>query len=126
MLRVITSNSPRSRSTFLPGRVWGRIHEGRIMRKAVLTAASLAILWLGGEAAAEQSGIAAVYSYRGGRTASGEHSNPGALTAAHRSLPFGSKVLVMKRRNGRTPACPRQRAAARNRFFRSVFSRRAG
>jgi rare lipoprotein A len=72
------------------------------MRKAIVTAASLAGLWLGGEAAAEQSGIAAVYSYRGGRTASGEHSNPGALTAAHRSLPFGSKVLVMNRRNGRT------------------------
>ena len=72
------------------------------MRKAVLAAAGLAGLWLGGEAAADQSGLATVYSYRGGRTASGEHSNPAALTAAHRSLPFGSKVQVTNRRNGRT------------------------
>jgi len=46
------------------------------------------------------SGIASVYS--GGRTASGEHMNSGAMTAAHRSLPFGTRVTVMNRRNGRT------------------------
>jgi rare lipoprotein A len=28
--------------------------------------------------------------------------NPGALTAAHRSLPFGTKVKVTNKRNGRT------------------------
>ena len=72
------------------------------MRKAMCAAAGLVTLWLAGEAAAEQSGLASIYSYRGGRTASGEHSNPVALTAAHRSLPFGSKVKVTNRRNGRT------------------------
>ncbi|TWG90113.1 rare lipoprotein A [Mesorhizobium sp. J18] len=28
--------------------------------------------------------------------------NPAALTAAHRSLPFGTKVKVTNRRNGKT------------------------
>jgi rare lipoprotein A len=50
---------------------------------------------------AGQNGMASVYSYRGSKTASGERSHPGALTAAHRSLPMGSKVRVTNRRNGR-------------------------
>jgi rare lipoprotein A len=50
-----------------------------------------------------QSGVASVYSTESGsRTASGARLNPGALTAAHRSLPFGSRVLVTNRRNGRS------------------------
>lgn len=36
------------------------------------------------------------------KTASGERSNPGALTAAHRSLPFGTKVKVENLKNGRS------------------------
>ncbi len=52
--------------------------------------------------AANQSGIASVYSYKTGRTASGEHVQPSGLTAAHRSLPFGTKVRVTNRRNGRS------------------------
>jgi rare lipoprotein A len=48
-----------------------------------------------------QSGMASVYSYRGGRTASGERMNPGSLIAAHRSLRFGTMVQVTNRRNGR-------------------------
>ena len=48
------------------------------------------------------SGIASVYSYSASRTASGEHFRPAALTAAHRSLPFGSKVRVTNRHNGRS------------------------
>jgi peptidoglycan lytic transglycosylase len=48
------------------------------------------------------AGIASVYSYKGGRTASGERSQPGGLTAAHRSLPFGTRVKVTNRRNGKT------------------------
>ena len=50
-----------------------------------------------------QSGVASVYSTESGsRTASGARLNPGALTAAHRSLPFGSRVRVTNRRNGRS------------------------
>ena len=35
------------------------------------------------------------------KTASGERMNPAALTAAHRTLPFGTKVNVVNQRNGR-------------------------
>ena len=48
-----------------------------------------------------QSGVAAVYAYKGSKTASGERSNPAALTAAHRTLPFGTKVRVTNKRNGK-------------------------
>jgi len=47
-----------------------------------------------------ESGMAAFYS--GGRTASGEITGPAGLTAAHRTLPFGTKVLVTNFRNGKT------------------------
>jgi len=53
-------------------------------------------------AANAQSGIASVYAYAGGRTASGEHASPNDMTAAHRSLPFGSTVRVTNLRNGRS------------------------
>jgi rare lipoprotein A len=50
-----------------------------------------------------QSGIASVYSTESGsHTASGTRLDPGALTAAHRSLPFGSRVRVTNRSNGRS------------------------
>ena len=49
-----------------------------------------------------QSGIASVYAYSGGKTASGEKAHPGRLTAAHRTLPFGTKVKVTNKRNGRS------------------------
>lgn len=45
------------------------------------------------------SGIASVY--HGGVTATGEHMNPNAMTAAHKTLPFGSMVTVINHRNGR-------------------------
>jgi rare lipoprotein A len=49
------------------------------------------------------SGMASYYgSEAGSRTASGAHFNPSAMTAAHRSLPFGTKVRVTNRRNGRS------------------------
>lgn len=50
-----------------------------------------------------QSGIASVYTTKHGtKTASGKRLNDGALTAAHRSLPFGTKVRVTNKRNGRS------------------------
>ena len=36
------------------------------------------------------------------KTASGEYANPAKLTAAHRSLKFGSKIEVKNMRNGKT------------------------
>jgi rare lipoprotein A len=52
--------------------------------------------------ASAESGIASVYAYAGGKTASGERANPHALTAAHRTLPFGTVVKVTNKRNGNT------------------------
>ena len=50
------------------------------------------------------TGIASYYGgkFHGKRTASGEVFNKNAMTAAHRSLPFGTKVKVTNLRNGRT------------------------
>jgi peptidoglycan lytic transglycosylase len=63
---------------------------GAVMMLAFLTAANA------------QSGIASVYAYSHGKTASGEPATPGALTAAHRTLPFGTHVRVTNKRNGRS------------------------
>ena len=49
-----------------------------------------------------QCGEASWYAMAGKRTASGEKANPNGFTAAHRSLPFGTKVRVTNRRNGRS------------------------
>src|SRR4029453_15347320 len=53
--------------------------------------------------AADRGGVASVYSTESGSgTASGQKLNPHALTAAHRTLPFGSKVKGTKKHNGRS------------------------
>lgn len=36
------------------------------------------------------------------QTASGESAHPGVLTAAHRTLAFGTRVQVTNKRNGKT------------------------
>jgi rare lipoprotein A len=68
-----------------------------IIRKLSLTIAlgSIAICPVHAE-----SGMASFYG--GGATASGVATRPAGLTAAHRSLPFGTHVLVTNMRNGRT------------------------
>jgi rare lipoprotein A len=70
-----------------------------------LTAAALLSVGLAGVANAvhaenDQVGIASIYS--GGRTANGEAAVPGRMTAAHRSLPFGTMVRVTNRDTGRS------------------------
>jgi rare lipoprotein A len=47
-----------------------------------------------------ESGLASFYG--GGRTASGEVTGPTGLTAAHRTLPFGTKVVVTNLRSGKS------------------------
>ena len=51
-------------------------------------------------AASAQSGVASIYS--GGLTANGEHASPGGLTAAHKTLPFGTMVRVTNQSTGRS------------------------
>ncbi|MGA7373819.1 MAG: septal ring lytic transglycosylase RlpA family protein [Methyloceanibacter sp.] len=53
---------------------------------------------------AAQAQVATYYGkeFAGQRTASGEKFNPGAMTAAHRTLPFGTRVRVTNSHNGRS------------------------
>ena len=51
-------------------------------------------------AASSGGGLASVYS--GGHTASGESMRAGGMTAAHRSLPFGTRVRVTNNHTGRS------------------------
>jgi rare lipoprotein A len=71
------------------------------MKAFILATAALAAVI--GSARAE-SGIASHYSTRelGTRTASGRALHDGALTAAHKALPFGSRVRVTNHANGRS------------------------
>ncbi|MBF2007734.1 MAG: septal ring lytic transglycosylase RlpA family protein [Chlorogloeopsis fritschii C42_A2020_084] len=57
-----------------------------------------------GQVLATFRGIASFYGYdfAGNRTATGERFNPEGMTAAHRSLPFGTRVRVTNTRNGRS------------------------
>jgi rare lipoprotein A len=50
------------------------------------------------------NGMASWYGpgFHGNRTANGERYNQNAMTAAHRSLPFGTRVRVTNLRNGRS------------------------
>ena len=53
--------------------------------------------------AANQTGVASVYSHESGSaTASGQTLDREAFTAAHRTLPFGTKVKVTNKSNGRS------------------------
>jgi rare lipoprotein A len=63
--------------------------------------AMCAVVCLGGAAQAE---VATYYGqeFAGKRTASGETFNPSAMTAAHRTLPFGTRVRVTNSQNGRS------------------------
>src|SRR6478752_1320122 len=79
-------------------KVWGTFGFGAVI-------AAAAISFSPQVRAAPQTGIASVYANGDGhawsKTANGERVNPGALTAAHRTLPFGTRVSVVNQRNGK-------------------------
>jgi rare lipoprotein A len=52
--------------------------------------------------AANASCGTASWYHEGARTANGEHYKPDGISAAHRTLPFGTRVLVTHKRSGRT------------------------
>lgn len=60
---------------------------------------TIILSWMAICSAHAESGLASFYG--GGRTASGEITRPAGLTAAHRTLPFGTNVLVTNVRNGK-------------------------
>jgi rare lipoprotein A len=76
------------------------------MRKIIATLLLLGLLspgWAAAQDSSSEHGIATVYAMKfvGRRTADGEHLDRVHLTAAHRTLPFGTMVEVINRHNGR-------------------------
>lgn len=71
-------------------------------RKSVSAVAIAAAILVFPTAAYAQCGGASWYGpgFNGKRAASGEVFNENAMTAAHRSLPFGTKVTVTDQRTG--------------------------
>lgn len=62
---------------------------------------AMAIALLPLPVSAGQSGIASVYNYSQAVACGGRY-NSNAMTAAHRSLPCGSRVKVTNKRNGKS------------------------
>jgi rare lipoprotein A len=75
-----------------------------MLKKSFATAAIVLVpaltLSLNQAAAKEGCGSASWYALTS-KTASGERMNPEKLTAAHRTLPFGTKLKVTNQKNGR-------------------------
>lgn len=67
------------------------------MRRLLLAAVAALVPMM----AKAESGIASHYTGYA-KTANGERFNPGSLTAAHKTLRFGTRVLVTNKRNGRS------------------------
>ena len=74
------------------------------MDRIALVATTLACLAGAAHAAQEQQVRATWYGneLRGNRTASGEMFNPDGLTAAHKSLPFGTCLVVSNPKTGKS------------------------
>ena len=66
-----------------------------------LVAASTASASVPSTSAQPQCGNASWYALYS-QTASGEQMNPAELTAAHRTLPFGTKLKITNQRNGKS------------------------
>src|SRR5919106_5348444 len=88
------------------------LHGGHTMRRMriLMVILGLVPVWLtaipgevcGGGSQAKQVGLASWYGkpHQGKKTASGERFSRSQLTAAHRSLPLGTKVQVTNLRTG--------------------------
>ncbi len=80
----------------------GSLALKKLCRTALVSAAILATTAFAPlQAYAAGCGGASWYAL-GSKTASGEHMNPRMMTAAHRSLRFGTKLKVTNRNNGRS------------------------
>jgi rare lipoprotein A (peptidoglycan hydrolase) len=80
------------------------------MRSATFGAAILIAASFAGIHSANAGSVSVASFYAGGEklnrpTANGEVFKPGGLTAAHQSLPLGSKVVVTNVRTGRRWLC---------------------
>jgi rare lipoprotein A len=80
---------------------WDNLMSNKALAASGLALASGLMLAASALPASAQCGRASWYALNS-KTASGERMNPSAMTAAHRSLPLGTKVKVTNQRNGRT------------------------
>jgi rare lipoprotein A len=70
---------------------------------ALILSSSAIETWAGDAKPKHNGGLASIYSTESGtKTASGERLNPSGMTAAHRTLPFGTMVRVTNERNKRS------------------------
>jgi rare lipoprotein A len=73
------------------------------LTRIFLGGVALSLTMFAGPSVAAETGIASIYSTESGTgTASGQKLNPNALTAAHKKLPFGTKVRVTNHKNGKS------------------------
>ena len=100
-------------------------NKRRSIKAAILTAALAGVVATGAGVAPSLAKPQLTYFHQGGKlhlvntdrnggldgvasvyhdpiTANGEHMNPNAMTAAHKSLPLGSRVTVHNKSNGRS------------------------
>jgi rare lipoprotein A len=70
------------------------------IKTAILGAVAASFLTAAGAQAGE-CGRASWYALRS-MTANGEMMNPSAMTAAHKTLPFGTKIRVVNKSNGKS------------------------
>lgn len=71
------------------------------MKQVRVAAVAALTVFMAGQADAAQTGKASYYKH-GSRTANGERFNPHGYTAAHRTLPFGTRVLVTNLKTGKS------------------------
>lgn len=72
----------------------------RTLSRIAILAVAASALAVSPAMAGSQCGTASWYALHS-KTASGERMNPALLTAAHRTLPFGTKLKVVNQRNGK-------------------------
>jgi rare lipoprotein A len=73
-----------------------------MIRNKTFRVCALALIGVAASKGAEAACGTASWYHEGSKTANGERYRPDGITAAHRSLPFGTRVAVRNQRTGRT------------------------
>lgn len=84
------------------GAVWSRPDAGHFEVAGKRPSRTWPVARVEPKVRADAGSVVASFYSRPQPTASGERFNPNAMTAAHRSLPFGTRVLVTNPATGRT------------------------
>lgn len=74
------------------------------LRNPIIFSLLFIAIWLNGYAQGTETGLASFYSdaFEGKKTASGEIYKSSKMTAAHRNLPFGTRVKVTNLSNNKS------------------------